>query len=241
MKLWTGKQVVSMLIQQNNYSKMNVNIELEEKSYTKSGGIMCPNDGYVVFHNSQLMCGKLGKPTLGSGSKDGLFYSLIKNCSFEVATKCMLRLSKFSSRWLSNYGMSIGMDDVISDKITEERHQIFEQGYKECDELIELFESGKLQLRAGCNAEESLESELNGVLSDVRKRAGKLLEKIIPKNNSILIMSTCGSKGSSLNMSQMIACVAQQTVNGQRIPDGFINRSLPHFEKFSKYPAAKGF
>jgi len=39
----------------------------------------------------------------------------------------------------------------------------------------------------------------------------------------------------------MIACVGQQTVNGQRIPEGFINRTLPHFETFSKYPAAKGF
>ena len=39
----------------------------------------------------------------------------------------------------------------------------------------------------------------------------------------------------------MIACVGQQTVNGQRMPNGFFDRSLPHFEPFSKYPASKGF
>ncbi|XP_010781837.1 DNA-directed RNA polymerase III subunit RPC1-like [Notothenia coriiceps] len=39
----------------------------------------------------------------------------------------------------------------------------------------------------------------------------------------------------------MIACVGQQAISGSRVPDGFENRSLPHFEKHSKLPAAKGF
>lgn len=55
------------------------------------------------------------------------------------------------------------------------------------------------------------------------------------------MMFICGSKGSNINLCQMIACVGQQTVNGQRIPNGFTDRSLPHFEKNSKHPAAKGF
>lgn len=32
----------------------------------------------------------------------------------------------------------------------------------------------------------------------------------------------------------MIACVGQQAISGSRVPDGFENRSLPHFEKHSK-------
>lgn len=39
----------------------------------------------------------------------------------------------------------------------------------------------------------------------------------------------------------MVACVGQQVISGERIPDGFQDRSLPHFAKFSKEPAAKGF
>lgn len=54
-------------------------------------------------------------------------------------------------------------------------------------------------------------------------------------------MAVSGSKGSNLNLCQMIACVGQQSVNGERIFDGFSDRSLPHFEPHSKYPAAKGF
>lgn len=37
------------------------------------------------------------------------------------------------------------------------------------------------------------------------------------------------------------ACVGQQVINGNRIPDGFEDRALPLFEKHSKAPAAKGF
>lgn len=50
-------------------------------------------------------------------------------------------------------------------------------------------------------------------------------------------MSQCGSKGSPINISQMIACVGQQSVGGQRAPNGFIDRSLPHFPRKSKTPA----
>ncbi len=54
-------------------------------------------------------------------------------------------------------------------------------------------------------------------------------------------MAVCGSKGSNINLSQMIACVGQQTVNGHRMPNGFLNRSLPHFEPYSKNAESKGF
>lgn len=39
----------------------------------------------------------------------------------------------------------------------------------------------------------------------------------------------------------MVACVGQQIIAGHRVPDGFQDRSLPHFAKKSKDPPAKGF
>lgn len=47
--------------------------------------------------------------------------------------------------------------------------------------------------------------------------------------------------GSVDNVAQMVACVGQQIIGGRRVPDGFQDRSLPHFEKKSKDPASKGF
>ena len=39
----------------------------------------------------------------------------------------------------------------------------------------------------------------------------------------------------------MVACVGQQIIAGKRVPDGFQDRSLPHFPKKSKEPPSKGF
>ena len=39
----------------------------------------------------------------------------------------------------------------------------------------------------------------------------------------------------------MVASVGQQTVGGKRAPNGFLGRSLPHFEVGSRQPDAKGF
>ena len=43
----------------------------------------------------------------------------------------------------------------------------------------------------------------------------------LPRHNSPLIMSQCGSKGSPINIAQMVACVGQQSVSGKRAPNGF--------------------
>jgi DNA-directed RNA polymerase III subunit RPC1 len=54
--------------------------------------------------------------------------------------------------------------------------------------------------------------------------------------NSPLIMSQCGSKGSPINICQMVACVGQQSVGGCRAASGFVDRSLPHFRKKAQTP-----
>lgn len=56
-------------------------------------------------------------------------------------------------------------------------------------------------------------------------------------HNSPLIMSQCGSKGSAINIAQMVACVGQQSVGGKRCFNGFKERTLPHFPRGDKTPA----
>jgi DNA-directed RNA polymerase III subunit RPC1 len=82
---------------------------------------------------------------------------------------------------------------------------------------------------------------MNKILGEIREKAGNVLMKTLPKRNTPRIMATCGSKGSNLNLCQMISCVGPQVVNGARIPDGFGDRTLPHFQRHSKAPDAKGF
>ena len=37
----------------------------------------------------------------------------------------------------------------------------------------------------------------------------------------------------------MISCLGQQTVDGKRIPYGFDDRTLPHYQKYDDSPGAQ--
>jgi len=118
---------------------------------------------------------------------------------------------------------------------------LVERAYAECEDLIALAKKGKLENKPGCNQEQTLEAMISSVLSKVREEVGQICMKELSRHNAPLIMATCGSKGSVINVSQMVACVGQQIIAGHRVPDGFQDRSLPHFPKKSKTPPSKGF
>ncbi|XP_048139479.1 DNA-directed RNA polymerase III subunit 1 isoform X2 [Rhodamnia argentea] len=249
IELWTGKQIFSVLLRPNARMRVFVNLTVKEKNYSKPKSAsereletMCPNDGFVYFRNSELISGQLGKATLGNGNKDGLYSVLLRDYNAHAAAACMNRLAKLSARWIGNHGFSIGIDDVQPDNdLNERKRETILNGYSSCDEKIELYNKGKLQLQPGCDAAQTLEAVITDILNQIRNETGQVCMKKLHWRNSPLIMSQCGSKGSPINISQMIACVGQQSVGGRRAPNGFIDRSLPHFPRKSKTPAAKGF
>ncbi|GLU11714.1 hypothetical protein SLE2022_284390 [Rubroshorea leprosula] len=253
VELWTGKQLFSVLLRPHASVRVYLNCTVKERTYSKKiiksiGGeeieveTMCPNDGFVYFRNSELMCGQLGKATLGNGNKDGLYSVLLRDYNPHAAAACMNRLAKLSARWIGNHGFSIGIDDVQPQKtLTDEKANTISGDYKKCDEQIQKFNEGKLELKPGCDAAQTLEANITEILNQIRDKTGKVCMRELHWRNSPLIMSQCGSKGSPINISQMIACVGQQSVGGRRAPNGFIDRSLPHFPRKSKTPAAKGF
>lgn len=159
-----------------------------------------------------------------------------------AAAACMSRLAKLSSRHMGNVGFSIGIDDVTPKApLIKAKGETIRRGYEECSLYIEDYKSGKLALQAGCNLDQTLESQVTGVLNNIREVAGRLCMETLHPHNSALIMSQCGSKGSPINIAQMVACVGQQSVGGKRAFNGFKDRTLPHYPRGDKTPAGKGF
>ncbi|XP_053196870.1 DNA-directed RNA polymerase III subunit RPC1 [Scomber japonicus] len=242
MALWTGKQIFSLILKPSKECPVKANLRTKGKQYCGKGEDLCHNDSFVVIHNSELMCGSMDKSTLGSGSKNNIFYILLRDWGQLEAANAMSRLARLAPVYLSNRGFSIGIGDVTPGQgLLKAKQDLLDDGYEKCDEYIEALQTGKLQQQPGCTAEETLEALILRELSVIRDRAGSACLRELDKSNSPLIMALCGSKGSFINISQMIACVGQQAISGSRVPDGFENRSLPHFEKHSKLPAAKGF
>uniref|UniRef100_A0A1U7WQM1 DNA-directed RNA polymerase n=1 Tax=Nicotiana sylvestris TaxID=4096 RepID=A0A1U7WQM1_NICSY len=160
----------------------------------------------------------------------------------KIETSLRLPFGYSSARWIGNHGFSIGIDDVTpGENLVKQKQEEIHQNYKKCEDRIQQFNEGKLAVQPGCDAAQTLEAEVTMALNKVRDDIGKICMKALHWRNSPLIMSQCGSKGSPINISQMIACVGQQSVGGRRAPDRFIDRSLPHFPTKSKFPTAKGF
>ncbi|XP_066925897.1 DNA-directed RNA polymerase III subunit RPC1-like isoform X1 [Clytia hemisphaerica] len=241
MALWTGKQVISVLLRPNKSCPFKVNLRTKGKSYTQDEEF-CTNDSFIVVHNSDLLAGALDKSVIGSGSKSSIFYILLRDFGEQAAADGMWRLARITPWFLSNRGFSIGIGDVTPGKgLITAKERLLKEGYTKCDRFIDDYTNGMLQTQPGCSPEETLEAIILRELSVIREHCGKACLQELHQTNSPLTMAVCGSKGSFINISQMIACVGQQAISGHRTPDGFEGRSLPHFKKHSKIPAAKGF
>ncbi|KZS94039.1 beta and beta-prime subunits of DNA dependent RNA-polymerase [Sistotremastrum niveocremeum HHB9708] len=253
VRLWTGKQIFNCMMRPNKQSNVMVNVEVKCSTLQKPDPKkwpsrmtplpdLSPNDGWLVIINSEVMCGVMDKSTVGSGNQKSIFGAILRDYGHTEAAIVMNRLAKLCARWLANLGFSLGINDVTPGPIlAAKKDALIEEAYRICLDLIEKAKYGKLVNKPGCNQEQTLEAEISRVLSKVRDDVGDMCMKELSRHNAPLIMATSKSKGSVINVSQMVAVVGQQIIAGKRVPDGFQDRSLPHFPKKSKEPPSKGF
>ena len=94
----------------------------------------------------------------------------------------MARLAKLTARFLTDHGFSIGIQDVQpTPRLTVDKERLLKRGYEQCDLKIQQYDEGKLQPSPGCTPQQTLESEINGLLSKIRDDAGetKSLEELL--------------------------------------------------------------
>ncbi|KAI8838898.1 hypothetical protein BC829DRAFT_426127 [Chytridium lagenaria] len=128
---------------------------------------------------------------------------------------------------------SIGIGDTIADPNTMETiNNSISFAKQEVQRIVDSAQNNTLK---------PMPAKVKNELNKARDNAGKSAEKSLSEHNNARQMVIAGSKGSSINISQMSACVGQQSVEGNRIPFGFKDRSLPHFTKDDHSPEARGF
>ena len=122
----------------------------------------------------------------------------------------------------------VGIGDVTPSKgLIEDKQKLLDNGYSQCEDFIEQLRIGKLKARPGQTEAGTLESLILRELSQIRDHAGRACVHNLSRNNTPLTMAICGSKGSYINISQMIACVGQQSISGHRPSEGFeVRRGL---------------
>jgi DNA-directed RNA polymerase III subunit RPC1 len=198
----------------------------------------------VCFFNSEHVSGRLGKASLGSGNNTGLFSMLINEYGATISAVCICinRIAKLASRFMGRKGFSIGIDDLLAPvSLVRRKREIMMSCYDECKSFIRQSKSVASNLDSKLNRILKFESNVTKILNEVREKVGIVCMSALRGQNTTLIMSSCGSKGSPLNISQMVFCVGQQTVNGRRIYNGFQSRTLPHFHPGETSACEKGF
>lgn len=243
--LWTGKQVFSVLIKPYKKSNVAVNLDAscrDHKDYHPGLHRDLQDDSYLCIRNSEVLCGRMDKSTVGSGKKNSVFYILYRDFGPDAAAQAMTRLSKLCARWLGNQGFSVGISDVTPPKmLVSVMDNKIKEVFGQCSQFVADSKAGKLKRRAGMDDAATLEAEQIRVLSTVRTDIAGVLTKQLSKHNGAMVMALSGSKGSNVNVAQMAALLGQQDIEGKRVQDGFQDRTLPHFLKHERSPPSKGF
>ena len=157
---------------------------------------MSPNDGWLVVQNSEIMCGVMDKSTVGDGNKKSVFGVILRDYGPDEAAAAMNKMAKLCARFLANMGFSIGISDVTPGvKLRADKDRLVEEAYVHSHDLISKAKDGKLENQPGCDQEQTLEAMISGALSGVRNAVGEICMTELSRNNSPLIMATCGSKG----------------------------------------------
>ncbi|KAL0075541.1 beta and beta-prime subunits of DNA dependent RNA-polymerase [Phycomyces blakesleeanus] len=234
--MWTGKQIVSMVIPRG------INCQTFHSTHPdKENTYISPGDTRVVIENGELLCGIVCKKTVGTTS-GGLIHTIVNELGPEAAKNFLTGTQQVVNYWLLQNGFSIGIGDTIADKVTMATiTDIISHAKQRVHEIIITAQQDKLEVQPGMTLRESFEAKVNQSLNKARDDAGKMAQNNLKDDNNVKQMVIAGSKGSFINISQMSACVGQQNVEGKRIPFGFKNRTLPHFSKDDHTPESRGF
>eukprot|EP00897_Mesotaenium_endlicherianum_P002261 jgi/Mesen1/2062/ME000150S01157 len=234
--LWTGKQVFSLFIPR----AVNL-IRFAAWHPDTESGEMSPGDTQVRIEQGEVLAGILCKKSMGT-SGGSLVHTIWEEVGPDAARKFLGHTQWLVNYWLLQEGFSIGIGDTVADSATMERiTELIAKAKEEVKDLIKKAQDKELEQQPGRTLMESFENRVNQVLNKARDDAGRAAQSSLDESNNVKAMVTAGSKGSFINISQMIACVGQQNVEGKRIPYGFTDRTLPHFTKDDYGPESRGF
>ncbi|CAG9581409.1 unnamed protein product [Danaus chrysippus] len=238
--LWTGKQIFTLII------PGNVNMVRTHSTHPddEDDGVnrwISPGDTKVIVEHGELLMGILCKKSLGA-SAGSLLHICMLELGHEIAGRFYGNIQTVINNWLLLEGHSIGIGDTIADPQTYQ--EIQRAIVKAKDDVIEVIQKAhnmELEPTPGNTLRQTFENQVNRILNDARDKTGGSAKKSLTEYNNLKAMVVAGSKGSNINISQVIACVGQQNVEGKRIPFGFRKRTLPHFIKDDYGPESRGF
>lgn len=232
--LWTGKQIISMAIAKE------VNIFRGDDD-SKPSPWNDLNDKSLMIMGGELVFGAVTKKIVGASS-GGVIHIIFNELSSADAVKFFNACQRIVNWWLLHHGFSLGIGDTVPNPATAAK--IADEVAKakaKVEDIINEATADRLEPLPGMTIRGTFESKVQKFLNEGREGGGTAAQSSLPDFNNVVQTVISGSKGSTVNISQMVSLVGQQAVEGQRIPYGFKYRTLPHFTKDDYSPESRGF
>lgn len=199
------------------------------------------SNNVVEIRNGRIMRGQFDKSVLGGGGV-GLIQRVCNDFGNMAAADFIDGLQNIITEYMKSHAYSVGISDLIANKATNTQiADVITKKKTEVKNLIDQVHLGIFENKTGKSNEAEFEAKVSNILNTATNDAGKIGINSLNAANRFVGLVLSGSKGSDLNISQMISCLGQQAIEGKRISYGFDSRTLPHFNKFDDGPLARGF
>jgi DNA-directed RNA polymerase II subunit RPB1 len=197
--------------------------------------------GNVTLTDGQLTDGILRKSAFGSASK-GLVHIVYNDFGPERCGQMINDIQSVVTQFNLYTGFSVGASDLIANKETLEFvRETVRAGRQEVAEILSKVHSGHFENKNGMSDGEELEDKISSALNSVAGKINDKAPKSLPPTNRIVQMVNSGSKGGPQNISQMVAVLGQQLIEGKRVQYTLQDRTLPHFARYDDGVESRGF
>ena len=196
----------------------------------------------VEIVNGTYVGGQLDKSVLSARSA-GIIHRVFNDYSDYAAADFIDNLQYIVNEYMKGCAYSVGISDLyLTPEVLGQIAGELRAKHAVVSRLLLSLQTGEpFKNETGLSNMEALEEKIGGILGEANGTACTLGRKSIDDTNRFVTMVNAGSKGSDINIAQMVSCLGQQQVEGKRIPYGFDQRTLPHFTKYDDSAAARGF
>ena len=199
------------------------------------------SNNVLEIRNGEYKRGQIEKSVLGSSTK-GIIHRAYNDFGNNKAADFIDDLQNIVTEYMKTSSYSVGISDLIADKkTTTDIIKVIADKKLEVKQLMDNIHLGIFKNETANSNLIEFENRVNNTMKQADNETGKIGRKSLSQNNRFLMIVNSGSKGSLINIAQMISCLGQQNVDGKRIPYGFDSRTLPHYSKFDDSPNARGY
>ena len=216
-RAWTGAEVISYAFPLMNFK------------------------GGITLENGSLTNGIINKASLGSASK-GLIHVVYNSFGPERTGQLINDIQAIVTQFNLYKGFSVGASDLIANAETNAFvNTKIDAARKKVADILSDVHSGNFENISSMSDGDDLEDKISSALKEVAAQINEQVLKSLSSENRIVQMVKSGSKGSEQNITQMVALLGQQLIEGRRVQYTLQDRTLPHFACYDDGIESRGF